>query len=108
MNRSLINKFLPPLRVENSLKIALPRVAVGAAVVMLVLPPVAETPQPLRDRSGTIVYPGFPADDLYHFRLYSVGTQFVMWATIGVVFATLSLRLLGERSRSEQEQSGAA
>src|SRR6201993_5450950 len=37
MNRSLINKFLPPLRVENSLKIALPRVAVGAPVVMLVL-----------------------------------------------------------------------
>ena len=30
MNRSLINKFLPPLRVENSLKIALPRAGVGA------------------------------------------------------------------------------
>ena len=37
MNRSLINKFLPPLRVENSLKIALPRAAVGAVAVMLVL-----------------------------------------------------------------------
>jgi predicted cobalt transporter CbtA len=76
-------------------------VAVG--VVMLVLPPVAETPKPLRDASGTIVYPGFPADDLYHFRLYSVGTQFVLWATIGVVFAVLISRLLDPRSRTEQQ-----
>jgi len=77
-------------------------VAVG--VVMLVLPPVAETPKPLRDASGTIVYPGFPADDLYHFRLYSVGTQFVLWATVGVVFAVLISRLLDPRSRTEQQQ----
>jgi predicted cobalt transporter CbtA len=77
-------------------------VAVG--VVMVVLPPVAETPKPLRDASGTIVYPGFPADDLYHFRLYSVGTQFVLWATIGVVFAVLISRLLDPRSRTEQRQ----
>jgi predicted cobalt transporter CbtA len=76
-------------------------VAVG--VVILVLPPVAETPKPLRDASGTIVYPGFPADDLYHFRLYSVGTQFVLWATIGVVFAVLISRLLDTRSRTEQQ-----
>ena len=77
-------------------------VAVG--VVMFVLPPVAETPKPLRDGSGTIVYPGFPADDLYHFRLYSLGTQFVLWATIGVVFAVLISRLLDPGSRTEQAQ----
>jgi Probable cobalt transporter subunit (CbtA) len=78
---------------------------VAITIVMLALPPVAETPGPLRDRSGTIVYPGFPADDLYHFRLYSVGAQLVLWATIGVVFATLISRLFGEHSRTEQEQS---
>jgi predicted cobalt transporter CbtA len=76
--------------------------AVG--VVMLALPPVAETPKPLRGGSSTIVYPGFPADDLYHFRLYSLGTQFVLWATIGVVFAVLISRLLDPRSRTEQPQ----
>ena len=32
-----------------------------------------ETPLPLTDASGTIVYPGFPADVLFDFRLYSVG-----------------------------------
>lgn len=37
MNRSLINKFLPPLRVESSLKSALPQAAAGAVAVMLVL-----------------------------------------------------------------------
>ncbi|MEB3982671.1 CbtA family protein [Mycobacterium sp. 663a-19] len=68
------------------------------AVVLVLLPTVDETPAPLRDASGAIVYPGFPADDLYEFRLVSLGTQLVLWATIGVVFATLAGRLLGERA----------
>ena len=63
---------------------------VAIAVVMLILPTIDETPGPLRDDAGNIVYEGFPADDLYEFRLYSLGTQVVMWATIGLVFATLT------------------
>ena len=31
-------------------------------VVMVLLPTVDETPEPLRDASGAIIYPGFPAD----------------------------------------------
>ncbi|MFJ9365365.1 CbtA family protein [Nocardia sp. NPDC101769] len=57
-----------------------------------------ETPQPLKDPSGTIVYPGFPADDLYHFRLYSIAAQLILWVVIGVGFAWLAPRLLGDRS----------
>jgi hypothetical protein len=53
---------------------------------MLVLPTIHETPQ------------NFPADDLYEFRLYSLGAQVVMWMTIGLVFASMVARLLGERS----------
>ena len=68
------------------------------AVVMLVLPAVHETPEPMRDASGAIVYPGFPADVLYDFRLVSLGTQLVLWVTIGLVFSTLAGRLLGERA----------
>jgi Probable cobalt transporter subunit (CbtA) len=63
----------------------------AVAVVMLVLPAVAETPE------------HFPANDLYDFRLYSVGTQLVLWATIGLVFASLADRLLRDpasRSRA--------
>ena len=55
---------------------------------------------PLVDDAGTIVYAGFPADVLYEFRLYSLGTQVVIYATIGLVFAALVSRLLGERKRS--------
>jgi len=53
-----------------------------------------ETPPPLRDPSGKIVYPGFPADTLYLFRLYSVAAQLILWTTLGLVFAPLAERLL--------------
>lgn len=72
----------------------------AVAVVMALLPSVDETTEPLRDASGAIVYPGFPADVLYEFRLLSLATQLVLWVTLGVVFATLAGRLLGERTGS--------
>jgi hypothetical protein len=72
---------------------------VAIAVVMLILPTIDETPGPLRDNAGTIIYEGFPADDLYLFRLFSLGTQVVMWATIALVFAPLAARLLSEGRR---------
>src|SRR4029453_8669871 len=55
--------------------------------VMLVWPAIDETPD------------DFSADVLYEFRLYSLGTQLVMWAIIGLVFASMAHRLLGERRR---------
>jgi predicted cobalt transporter CbtA len=69
----------------------------AVAAVAVVLPTVSETPQPLRDASGAIVYPGFPADVLYEFRLLALATQLVLWATIGVVFGMLARRSLEER-----------
>jgi predicted cobalt transporter CbtA len=59
---------------------------VAIALVMLVLPTVAETPE------------HFPADVLYDFRLSALGTQLVLWATIGLVFAALASRLSGDAS----------
>jgi hypothetical protein len=53
-----------------------------------------ETPLPLRDPSGNIVFPGFPADVLAGFRFYSVAAQVLMWATIGLVFAPIADRVL--------------
>jgi hypothetical protein len=78
------------------------------AVVMLVLPAVHETPEPMRDPAGAIVSPGFPADVLYDFRLVSLGTQLVLWVTIGLVFSTLAGRLLGERAGTARAASIAA
>jgi hypothetical protein len=91
------------------------------AIVMLLLPSlghlssnvaeygnhVTETPQPLLDPQGKIVFPGFPADDLYYFRLYSVGAQLILWATIGLGFAPMANRLLGNPTK-EQRVTAAA
>lgn len=80
---------------------------VAVAVVMLVLPTIDETPGPLLDAAGDIVYQGFPADDLYLFRLYSLGVQVVLWTTIGLVFAALISRLL-DGKRSDKLEASAA
>jgi hypothetical protein len=77
---------------------------VAVAVVMLVLPPVSEVPQPLVNEQGAILYPGFSADDLFQFRLYGVGTQVIVWATIGLVFGALVSRLV---NTSEKEMLAA-
>ncbi|MFB9836905.1 CbtA family protein [Actinoallomurus acaciae] len=53
-----------------------------------------ETPLPLRDPQGQVVYPGFPADVLFSFRLYSVAAQAIMWTAIGLCFAPMAERLL--------------
>jgi hypothetical protein len=67
-------------------------------VVMAVLPRFAETPLPLRDARGTIVYPGFPADTLFLFRFYSVGAQLILWGTLGLVFGPLAERVLAPKT----------
>lgn len=71
------------------------------SVVMLVLPTISETPEPLRDAAGTIVYEGFPADTLFFYRLYGLGTQVVMYTTIALVFAALVSKLLDGRRQNE-------
>ena len=81
----------------NATLVAAAGYIVAVLVVMLILPTIDETPGPLLDSAGNIVYEGFPADDLYEFRLFSLGTQVVMWATIGLVFAALASRLLDGR-----------
>jgi hypothetical protein len=67
---------------------------VAVTVVLLLLPTIAEMPEPLRDPGGRIVYPAFPADVLASFRLYSVGAQALLWGTFGLVFGPLAERVL--------------
>jgi predicted cobalt transporter CbtA len=85
---------------------------VATGIVMLLLPSsgelsanaslhsATETPGPLTDPTGRIVFPGFPADVLFSFRLYSLGAQLLLWATIGLVFAPLAERLLAPGPRT--------
>jgi Probable cobalt transporter subunit (CbtA) len=66
------------------------------AIVMMILPTIDETPN------------GFPADVLYQFRLYSLGTQVVMWAVVAVVFGSMAGRLLGETAKPRNTISARA
>lgn len=59
-----------------------------------------ETPLPLIGPDGAIVYPGFPADDLFQFRFYSVVAQLILWTAIGLLFAPLADRLLGSTAQT--------
>ena len=84
-------------------------------VVMLVMPALGhlhanmveygkhatETPLPLKDAEGRIVFPGFPADVLAQFRAYSVGAQVILWGVIALVFAPLAERVLAPVTRHE-------
>jgi hypothetical protein len=88
---------------------------VATGVVMLILPSVGEfaankqyhqateTPAPLTDANGTIVFPGFPADVLFNFRLYSIGAQLILWTAIGLIFGPLAERLLAPSAAGNRE-----
>ncbi len=93
-------RLAPKLGTWNATVAASAAYLVAIAVVLLILPTIDETPGPLVDDAGVIVYEGFPADVLYEFRLYSLGTQVIIYATIGLVFAALVSRLLGERKQA--------
>lgn len=94
--------------VWNSVLLAASGYVVAVGCVMAVLPMLGhlhsnvieygqhatETPMPLKNTSGQIVYPGFPANVLFNFRLYSVATQLLLWTTLGLIFAVLSERVL--------------
>ncbi len=92
----------------NAAIVALLGCVVWIAIVIAILPPIGhlhanrvqfgnfatETPQPLKNAHGQIVYPGFPADVLFKFRLYSVINQMILWVTIGLGFGYLAERML--------------
>ncbi len=63
-----------------------------------------ETPQPLKDAAGAIVYPGFDADLLYRFRLYSVGAQIILWGVLGIGFAPLAEKVFQKYGQTSQKE----
>jgi hypothetical protein len=99
----------------NATLLAVGGFVVVIGIVMAMLPPLGhladnvrefgsqptETPLPLRNSQGAIVYPGFPADTLFLFRFYSVAAQLILWTTIALVFAPLAERLLAPKPAVE-------
>ena len=104
----------------NATLVAGAAAVVVLGIVMALLPPLGElstnvaesgsrlteTPQPLTDPSGKIVFPGFDPDLLYWFRLYSVGAQLLLWGVLAVGFAPLADRVL--RNTSQRDLASAS
>ncbi|MCV7064900.1 CbtA family protein [Mycolicibacterium farcinogenes] len=84
----LARRLTPKLGAWNATLVGAADYVVSMPVVFLILPGIHETPS------------AFPADDLYEFRLYSLGTQVVIWTTIGLVFGALASKLLDEKKQS--------
>src|SRR6195952_2367351 len=93
-------QLTPKLGAWNATLVGGAAYLVAVFVVMLILPTINEIPGPMVNDAGGIVFPGFSAVDLYEFRLFSLGTQVIVWATIGLVSAALLSRLL-EGKRQE-------
>jgi predicted cobalt transporter CbtA len=81
----------------------LPSLGELAANVTTYGPAVTETPQPLRDAAGRIVFPGFDADLLYSFRVYSFAAQVLMWGVPGLVFGALAERVAARAEGQDVE-----
>lgn len=95
--------------------------AVAIGVVMAILPSLGElsanvhayghhateTPLPLTDPKGNIVYPGFPADVLFSFRFYSICDQVILWGTLALVFGPLAERVLRPAMQRAEAAGGA-
>lgn len=75
-------QLLPRLGAWNATLAAAGGFVVVIAVAMLVLPGINEVPD------------GFPPALLWQFRLASLGTQAVLWTTIGLAFGALTQRSL--------------
>jgi predicted cobalt transporter CbtA len=84
-------RLAPRLGHWNAAIVAVVGFVVFLGVVARVLPTVNELPD------------GFPAGTLWQFRLASLGTQFVTWATIGLLFGGLTQRSLNPARRKVSE-----
>jgi Probable cobalt transporter subunit (CbtA) len=94
-------QLTPKLGAWNATLVGGAAYLIAVFVVMLILPTINETPGPIVNDAGVIVFPGFPAVDMYEFRLYTLATQVIIWTTIGVAFAAMVTRLLeGKRPAS--------
>ncbi len=74
------------LNTWNATIVASAAFIVAVAAAQFLLPTINEVPAT------------FPATVLWNFRIASLGTQLVMWATIGLLFGGLVSRLLGPSS----------
>jgi predicted cobalt transporter CbtA len=83
----LSRQLTPSLGPWNAALAAGAGVLVYIVVLCVAMPAVNDVP------------PGFPATVLWDFRIASLGTQVVLWATLGLLFGVLADRYLQSRTR---------
>jgi hypothetical protein len=88
---SIVIGLLPPLGHLAANKRVAGSLGFGASAT--------ETPLPVRNPQGQIVYPGFPADVLWKFRFFSILAQMLIWSVIGIIFGNLVERFFNPRAR---------
>jgi hypothetical protein len=112
-------RLAPRLGNWNASLIAGAAFVVVIGILMAVLPPLGhlsanvaeygvqptETPLPLKNPAGAIVYPGFPADTLFDFRFSSLIAQVILWGALGLSFGPLAERLLSRERRTTATQA---
>lgn len=84
----LRSRLEPRLGAWNASLIAAAVYTSVIAGVALALPEVNEVPD------------GFPATDLWQFRLASLGGEAIIWATLGLLFGAVAERIMVEREPS--------
>lgn len=77
-------------------------IAVGITIALL--PSFDEVPEPVRNDAGQIVFPGFPADVVADFRVYTITNQVILWTMLTVTFALI----LGAMARSKNPTTSSA
>jgi Probable cobalt transporter subunit (CbtA) len=82
---SLKRLFVPRFGEWNAILIAAAGYIVVVVIAALLLPVINEVPEE------------FPAVVLWKFRIASLGAQFIMWATLGLLFGALTQRALALR-----------
>ena len=100
------NQLRPKFGTWNATLAAGGAYIVAMAIVFLVMPNIDETPGPIADDAGVIVLGGYPARDLYEFRLGTLGTQVIIWTTIGLVSAALLSATANVQSRASRRPKG--
>jgi predicted cobalt transporter CbtA len=83
-------RLVPRLGAWNAALVSILAFIVVVAVVEALMPVISETPN------------GFPANVLWNFRIASLGTQLVMWTTMGVLFGALVQRHLAPQAAAER------
>jgi predicted cobalt transporter CbtA len=87
---SIVIGLLPPLGHLAANKRVADSIGFGNAAT--------ETPLPVRNSQGQIVYPGFDADVLWKFRFYSLLAQMLIWSLTGLIFGAFIKRFFDPKS----------